>query len=839
MHATSKKISQKEYLNAGIILVLCSVAAYAFGLLAGIKEDMYFGIFLINYAAAVIYGCIIIFSKRLREGADGLHCFLLCLVLSLISAYALNHMIPVFESSVPWFSIMLVVVGAAYTSLGYIERSPTWLRSIIAFIVGAGLLLFLYLSIFLLPLYPIGLLASIVLGFSLHTLVPLFFVIFTIKWLIETGRGYKYVTGSFFAGLILSLTVVIIFALQWGRIDRLVNRSYQRSLIADNTELPSWIKVAQRLPDNWLAEKYLKYDLVYTTPKNSNDWLGFSMPQRNFDEVRRHDPLVMIAAFFNGHPSLKEEERVKVLESGFGARHRTLERLWSGDDLSTSNVVSNIRIWPELRLAYTEKTLTVSRNEQPGRSWGDQEAIYTFHLPEGGVVTALSLWINNKEAKGILTTKGKADSAYRQIVGVENRDPSVLHWQEGNTICVRVFPVPPAGSRIFKIGITAPLSLADGQLHYDNIYFEGPDAARAKEIVQVDWEGKGAPATMAGFEPNGKNRFIRERDYEKDWQLNFSSPALQEQTFAFNGKTYAVKAFAPQRTTTDFKTAYLDLNDTWTKEEFNQVMEALAGKEVYVFDDGLIPLQAGNSAGIFKRMSRYHFSLFPLQEIDKPASALLVTKSGKDAPNIHDLKGSDFGNRLEAWLGQGVKLRVFNLGTNFNPYLKTLKEHRAFLYEHGDVSLLTRLLQQNQFAADPETQDRIVMDHAGIAIERSTGTAVVNTAPDHVMRLFAYNHLMQQLKQGLYTNHEADSNLVAEAQEAYVVSPLSSLVVLETAADYDRFDIKNSKNSLQNASLKSKGAVPEPEEWALMIIAAGLLFLLYRKKHLSRLWTRF
>jgi hypothetical protein len=43
--------------------------------------------------------------------------------------------------------------------------------------------------------------------------------------------------------------------------------------------------------------------------------------------------------------------------------------------------------------------------------------------------------------------------------------------------------------------------------------------------------------------------------------------------------------------------------------------------------------------------------------------------------------------------------------------------------------------------------------------------------------------------------------------------------VLETQKDYDRFNIENSKNSLQNASLQSKGAVPEPHEWALIIIA--------------------
>jgi hypothetical protein len=55
------------------------------------------------------------------------------------------------------------------------------------------------------------------------------------------------------------------------------------------------------------------------------------------------------------------------------------------------------------------------------------------------------------------------------------------------------------------------------------------------------------------------------------------------------------------------------------------------------------------------------------------------------------------------------------------------------------------------------------------------------------------------------------------------------MVVLETQDDYKRFNIKDSRNSLKNASLKSKGAVPEPHEWALIIIACFVL--LYVKFH--------
>ena len=64
-----------------------------------------------------------------------------------------------------------------------------------------------------------------------------------------------------------------------------------------------------------------------------------------------------------------------------------------------------------------------------------------------------------------------------------------------------------------------------------------------------------------------------------------------------------------------------------------------------------------------------------------------------------------------------------------------------------------------------------------------------------------------------------------------MVSPVSSLVVLETQADYDRFDIVDSKNSLKNASMKGNGAVPEPGEWAIIILgAAAFLVFVYKTK---------
>jgi XrtN system VIT domain protein len=121
-----------------------------------------------------------------------------------------------------------------------------------------------------------------------------------------------------------------------------------------------------------------------------------------------------------------------------------------------------------------------------------------------------------------------------------------------------------------------------------------------------------------------------------------------------------------------------------------------------------------------------------------------------------------------------------------------------------------------------------------IALSRSGADNVKKDGVDHIMRLFAYNHIMRGLKGNLFPESYNDSGFVAEAEQAYVVTPVSSLVVLESQKDYDRFGIKRSGNTLDNATLASNGAVPEPHEWALILLAVAVLIYAYYGKRTAK-----
>lgn len=103
---------------------------------------------------------------------------------------------------------------------------------------------------------------------------------------------------------------------------------------------------------------------------------------------------------------------------------------------------------------------------------GQQEAIYTFKVPEGSVCTNFSLWINGKEEPARLTFLSKAQTEDNKIVDVDKRDPSYVTWMEDNLIRVRIFPVAEHNYSSFKIGFVSPLKVANEQLHYQGFKVE-------------------------------------------------------------------------------------------------------------------------------------------------------------------------------------------------------------------------------------------------------------------------------------------------------------------------------------------------------------------------------
>lgn len=449
--------------------------------------------FVANYALTIIYGILILaqfgikWAKRQPDDRPDARHWSIFLILFTISAFSLNYGVHLFEKFPIWLNIYTGLMALALLIFPYKDKLPNIAQYVLYFMCGASIIYSLYLTFFMGPLLVYSIPLALFFGISLHTYVPLL-------WLITFGR-YAFKMNDLphtqkvaWIGAIIPILVLSIYLWKWQHVQREIEAVKAEYTLKYVNDYPEWMILSQRLPEDPLTE------MVLISPVKTQEvfWLndrglGF-LESRGFE--KEHHPLAVLASFLYGKLDISPDVLFKILETKYDARHQTERRLWRGGDLTTQRVSTNVRIYPDYRLAYTEKNITIHNN--PNRSndmgWYDQdlqEAVYTFHLPQGSVVSSLSLWVNGKEEKSRLTTRHKADSAYKEIVGVQRRDPSLLHWQEGNRVTVSVFPCTAKEDRQFKIGITSPLIIEDEQLVLQNVWFEGPEPEQTKEAIRI------------------------------------------------------------------------------------------------------------------------------------------------------------------------------------------------------------------------------------------------------------------------------------------------------------------------------------------------------------------
>ncbi len=105
-------------------------------------------------------------------------------------------------------------------------------------------------------------------------------------------------------------------------------------------------------------------------------------------------------------------------------------------------------------LAYCEWTFDLAN-----RGFGQQEARFTLALPEGAVVSRATLWVNGEPREASIAGVGAVKAAYRNVVRA-SRDPLLVTTDGAQRVLVQAFPVPPNATMRLRIGITAPFAVA-------------------------------------------------------------------------------------------------------------------------------------------------------------------------------------------------------------------------------------------------------------------------------------------------------------------------------------------------------------------------------------------
>ncbi|MCD2423746.1 DUF2135 domain-containing protein [Niabella pedocola] len=172
---------------------------------------------------------------------------------------------------------------------------------------------------------------------------------------------------------------------------------------------------------------------------------------------------------------------------------------------------------------------TTMRMSFYNRSSRLKEGRLTFPLPEGVSVSGFALDINGVLRKAVPVEKEKATAVFESV---ERRqvDPGILEKTEGNNFRTRIYPLNPEGIRTIEITYNQELRSSNGQLVYHlplanknigsfSLSASVYETAEAPQLIEK-------PDGSFGFEKKGNvwQAVIRKSDFTPDQSLKIAFP---------------------------------------------------------------------------------------------------------------------------------------------------------------------------------------------------------------------------------------------------------------------------------------------------------------------------
>jgi hypothetical protein len=200
--------------------------------------------------------------------------------------------------------------------------------------------------------------------------------------------------------------------------------------------------------------------------------------RRNFEEGARRASLLLFPARMFDPVSTERAREIYYRATGEAADRKPLmtrnDRVlaldvgrdsWDEDqgtdniggifsDLRLSASRIDVHVEPENNLGYMEWT-----QEFHNTGTRQREARAQWRLPEGAVVSRVTLWVEGEPREAAFAPTAQVKAAYREVVVRERRDPLLVTWSGPNSVLVQAFPIEPKKPFKIRIGITAPLRL--------------------------------------------------------------------------------------------------------------------------------------------------------------------------------------------------------------------------------------------------------------------------------------------------------------------------------------------------------------------------------------------
>ncbi len=481
---------------------------------------------------------------------------------------------------------------------------------------------------------------------------------------------------------------------------------------------------------------------------------------------------------------------------------------------------------PAAPLAYLQWEMVLD-NQHP---W-PHEALAEIALPHGGFVSRATLWIEGEPREAAFGGRQQVTTAYEEVTR-RKRDPLLVTTAGPDRVRIRAFPVPAQGEMRLLLGITAPLDVVraiEGRL--DLPYFSERNFRLAEGTRhRIELVNRGRPQRL--YTPKGlANPFMMNDAELASFETFVAIHRDETQTAFWRGEDpqspqrvarlvsgsrprprHLVVVIDGSATSQAFRSELLPVLDRLATV-WPQLEVVWAGDEVQTHVSGHGGLSAAGWLAERRFLGGRDNAPALLEAIELARARTGGAVLWLGGPQAVALTPS---KELEDRLSDGDSLPpIFAL---------PLAPGAQRLWDAFEVVPLTVLPRYGSLDQDilrlPGVETGRRFFELRFALPGEPQPSLAAAASSHLDRLWAFEQVGRLLRRGDEASRDEALRLAVEHQ---VVTPVSGAVVLETAEQYADHD-------LVPVSSATVPTIPEPEVWALLLVALASMLVLWRRR---------
>lgn len=278
----------------------------------------------------------------------------------------------------------------------------------------------------------------------------------------------------------------------------------------------------------------------------------------------------------------------------------------------------------------------------------------------------------------------------------------------------------------------------------------------------------------------------------------------------------------------------IGINDAVSRSQWIDLIERLHGLDIpmKIVSDEIHDVTGLDDAKSYlssKEMPSVNLLPFQLFHEDE---TLWVTAGERRSVPVSELNPSQRFSALSTLKGEKPALVAVVNGRK-SEYVQSLADPGLLEIVAEDSETLMQRLTERKRPYVLEDANSIALPLTGYRLIRLEERVEGVKGGDLLIRLAYYRQLMRLLGDRYFDKKRTDDDLLALARRGMIVSPVSSLIVLETERDYRNAGIDDDVSELGMSELAEPGAAPEPGEIALAVILLIAMFLFFYRDRLK------